>query len=276
MANIINLDWFNQISESKSTLEFILQIAEDQRRIQSDLPSLVKKGIYELKMAGMTIFLDGISATASLEVFQEIFLNKNHFLVDAFIPKKSEHIIDLGANLGFYALALRKYSPQCNIFCVEANPIIFPLLRENLKANGCQDIKCINKAVASTNNTIDFSYVPEAPSIGGKGVYSVPRKWMTPNRICSLKVPGITMDQINQLFNQPYIDIMKIDIEGAEIDVLSKKADIFDRTHNLVVERHSVSDRNRIIDIMNEFGFSFIYEEDPELTCYYADMYFSK
>ena len=276
MANIINLDWFDEISGSKSTLDFIHQVAEDQRRIQSNLPSLIEKKIYELKMAGMTIFLEGISATASLEVFQEIFLNNNHFLVDAFIPTRTENIIDLGANLGFYALALRKRSPNCNIFCVEANPIIFPLLQENLKINGCEDIKCVNKAVASTSDTIDFSYIPEAPSIGGKGVYSVPRKWMTPDRIHSIKVSGITLDQIDQLFNQSCIDIMKIDIEGAEIEVLSKKANILNRTSNIVVERHSVSDRNMIINIMNEFGFTFIYEEDAGLTCYYADMYFSR
>ena len=69
---------------------------------------------------------------------------------------------------------------------------------------------------------------------------------------------------------------MKIDIEGAEIEVLSKKANILNRTSNIVVERHSVSDRNMIINIMNEFGFTFIYEEDAGLTCYYADMYFSR
>ena len=276
MNNIINIDWFDDISDSKSTTEIVHKIAEDQHRIKSNIPSLIKKGIYELKMAGMTIFLDRVSAAASLEVFQEIFLNKNHFLVDSFIPKKTENIIDLGANLGFYALALRKHSPSCNIFCIEANPIVFRLLQKNLKVNGCQDVLCINKAVANTNDSIEFSYIPEAPSIGGKGIHSVPRKWMTPDRIYSMKVPGITLDQIDQLLNQSCINVMKIDIEGAEIDVLSKKADIFARTHNIVIERHSISDRNKIVNIMNELGFSFIYEEDPELACYYADMYFSR
>lgn len=274
MANLLDSSWFEAVSGDKFTRETVKLVAEQQKRLLANLPTELPDGDLALSLNGLRITVEGIAAIASLEVFEEVFHRDNHFLDERFIPRGKEAIVDLGANLGFYALHVKQRAPECRLLCVEPNPGVYRLLKENLANNGFGDVMCEERAVGLTPGRVMFDFLPDVPSISGSGLRSVPRKWLDSRRVRSCEVQVITLQEIDERFGESRIDILKIDVEGAEMEILGVGSSLYDKTAKVVVERHSVGDRDRIMAMMKAKGFELSLEEDASLSCYYADMYF--
>ncbi|MFD2161026.1 FkbM family methyltransferase [Paradesertivirga mongoliensis] len=177
----------------------------------------------------------------------------SHYIYPRVLNEESL-LIDLGANIGsFYFTLTNEF--KCKSIAIEASPILFeklPLLPQ---------VRIYNYAICSTNGPVNFylSENPEASSLQS----SIAEGWGLSNNI---QVEGITFATFkNHHKIQDRIDILKIDIEGAEIDLLGNMpADILKHIGQIPVEFHDFiykdeNDKARINQVIERLrGHNFL------------------
>lgn len=206
----------------------------------SSLHSRSQKGVEKEVKAGK-LCLTVPDAQAFLWDYQELFYNEIYkFVADTNTPR----IIDCGANIGLSALYFKSLYPEARITAFEADPIIFRYLSKNLTTNGFDDIERIGKAVWSREEILAFSSQGgDAGRIdaGGDG-----------NLVQVQAVP------LKPLLNEE-IDLLKIDVEGAELDVLLGAGDGLCNCKRVFVEYHSFGHKiqvlTEILNLMKSYGF---------------------
>jgi FkbM family methyltransferase len=118
---------------------------------------------------------------------------------------------DVGANLGvFTLLAARQVGLRGRVFAFEPVPANFAALRRNVEANHFDNVTCIPKAVAQNNgiSKLFLSQYCGSHSLVGKPAASTGE---------SLDVEVVRLDSVPGI---EQIDLLKIDVEGAELEVL--------------------------------------------------------
>lgn len=119
---------------------------------------------------------------------------------------------DVGANLGIFTLlASRLVGPQGRVFAFEPIPENYTVLDRNIKLNDATNVSLICKAVSDKNGT-----TPIFLSIDS-GSHSISSKPATSNGN-QLDVEMVRLDSMSEI---PRIDLLKIDVEGAELEVLA-------------------------------------------------------
>jgi FkbM family methyltransferase len=167
---------------------------------------------------------DSISFHAS---YREIFVNELYrFHTSTLAPL----IIDCGANCGVSVIYFKWLYPAAKIIAIEADPEIFALLKWNVSSHGLTDVTLINKAIAVGTEPVTFHR--EGADAGRIHFMSGAKARLT--------VPVISLDQ---LLAQG-ADLLKMDIEGAETDVL-RACDRLTTVSQLMVEYHSFADASQ-------------------------------
>ena len=134
-------------------------------------------------------------------------------------------ILDVGANYGLASIALKAEHPDAEIVAFEADPAIAAIAEANLRAAGHDDVALIRAAAWTAAGTMRFAAEgSDAGRLGDDGGIEVPtvrlRDWLDRD-----------------------VDLLKMDIEGAEVDVLLDCADRLHRVANLACEYHSFAGR---------------------------------
>jgi FkbM family methyltransferase len=121
-------------------------------------------------------------------------------------------VADVGANIGYFSLlAARQVGSHGKVYAFEPYPGNYELLVKNIEANNYTNIIPVCKAVSSTSGTLRFF-----GSSTNHGRHS-----LEPSNVFNLanefEVEGITLDEyFQQVVKSQQIDILKIDVEGAE------------------------------------------------------------
>ncbi len=178
---------------------------------------------------------------------------------------KPESIIyDLGANIGYFSLLCSAASKQSKIFCFEPIPVNMALLCRHLLLNQIKNVFPITLAISDHLGLVDFS----ADNLSHSYTY----KQSSPhygNRHLSIKIGVISIDILTGQFEYEKPDIIKIDVEGAEYDVLlgainvikNYKPKILLSTH----EAHLKGVEKKCLTFLDEVNYSYTKIEN-ELT----------
>lgn len=135
---------------------------------------------------------------------------------------------DIGANVGFFSLVAASSSNRsCRIFAFEARRSAARMLRRNLRANGMHGAVW-EVAVGDHEGEVDLM-VGEHP-----GGATIARDVAEPGAK-PLRVPSITIDAAIESGRLPDPDVVKIDVEGAELAVLRGMARTLRRARPVVV-----------------------------------------
>lgn len=140
--------------------------------------------------------------------------------------------VDIGANLGYYSvLAAERVGADGRVIAFEVNPRLYDILYTNLEINGFHGRStCVNKAVFSANTELTFHFM--AKHQGSGSLYATSQGAADYNdTIVAQKVTAITLD--DAIGDQP-VDFIKMDIEGAEMDVLTAAERVFTSNPNLM------------------------------------------
>ncbi|MCL4870648.1 MAG: FkbM family methyltransferase [Anaerolineae bacterium] len=169
-------------------------------------------------------------------------------------------IFDVGANIGIASLIMGKsILSEGQIYAFEASEEACRIAQENFRLNGlAKRIQIVNALVLSPSKQVqDFFWS------GASGGASTISGYMGHNH--AIKKAGLSLDQFAQQQNvRP--DMIKVDVEGAEGDVISGMRWLFQETKPLVVvELHSweamtvAGNAAAILSVLKQVNYKMVY-----------------
>jgi FkbM family methyltransferase len=160
-------------------------------------------------------------------VFRQIFIEKHYDFSLSSLPNV---IIDAGANIGMSAVFFANKYPAAKIIALEPEDSNFALLKEN--AAPYPQITPLKVALWKEEKAIRLV----DPGEGHHGFRTVERA--TGESSQNSFVPATDLDTLMTKMNIEFIDVLKIDIEGAEKEVFEHAQNWIDRVGVLMVELH--------------------------------------
>lgn len=125
------------------------------------------------------------------------------------LPRPGWHCLDVGANHGYYTLIMADAAgPEGRVLPVEPTPRLAGLLRETLDVNGFPRVPVIQKAASSTDGERLRLVIPPRRSLNARLSEEA-----GPDDVV-VDVESVTIDALTA--DWPRVDLIKIDVEGAE------------------------------------------------------------
>jgi len=146
-----------------------------------------------------------------------------------YFDQKNGTFIDIGAHAGKYSIKLGQ-NKLLKIIALEPDNYNFSLLIKNIALNNLTNVIPINKGAFFKKDRIPF-YLSDK----GEGLHSIFRtndKWQS----TTIEVDALD-NIVNDLNLSGKIGLIKIDVEGAEVEVLKGAEKIIEQDHpNLIIE----------------------------------------
>jgi FkbM family methyltransferase len=178
-------------------------------------------------------------------------------------------IVDLGANEGLYVLKMKENSPNAKIIAVEPNPEAFRILKKNVETNNLSDVILVNSAVSSKNGKVNFEIIKGSTEVGALKLYE---KFENRGEIRKISVTSITLEKLFNMFNLNKIDLLKMDVEGTELEILKSAESILPKIKKVVVEYHGAQKTKKgVIKLMLKRNFKMLLMEKNK---FFGDVYF--
>lgn len=150
--------------------------------------------------------------------------------------------VDVGANVGYYSiLASRMGVPA---LAVEAHPQTFSVLQENLRLNRCQNVTPVHRAIWNRSG-LRVNVVAPGTQYGMAAVELSSRG----------EVETVTLDDLLEPYEK--IGLVKLDVEGAELQALEGAHRTLKRTPFVVLEALDEAVHREVQEILRSYGFSF-------------------
>lgn len=190
--------------------------------------------------------------------FGEIFIRDVYGIVVDHITD-CRTIIDLGGNIGLAALYFAIKYPQSRIVSVEPLPQNFQLLWRNLEGL-ISSRRCMPLQAAVWSSAKNLVADPSKPA-ERYNAFAV--REPAAGTSADGPVSGLTMATIIGQSGFGAIDLVKIDIEGAETELFRGDLDWLTQTRAVAIEFHGDSRRGCGFDgIMERFGFKVVNDND--------------
>ncbi|HEY1779304.1 MAG TPA: FkbM family methyltransferase [Roseiarcus sp.] len=169
---------------------------------------------------------------------------------------------DVGANIGSHAInAARLVGGTGSVFAFEADPDTYRLLARNIQSNGLRNIELRQTCVSDHVGTLSFYKHKDSAksSIVDRG------------EKLSVTLPSDTLD--NLIPDNMRIDVLKVDVEGAELSVLRGATGVFTderRPSVVIIEVFDVRDNTDrsegIREVLEGYGYEFYLFDGHALT----------
>lgn len=128
--------------------------------------------------------------------------------------------LDIGANVGYYSLLFASLAYKGKVYSFEPVPLGYHLLMANIEINNFENIEAYNVALGEKNGRRSFSVASDSAfssfkDVGRKKIKKV------------IDVDVVPLDEFVRENKIEKIDILKMDVEGAEKLVLNGAKNIF-------------------------------------------------
>jgi FkbM family methyltransferase len=154
-------------------------------------------------------------------------------------------ILVCGAGIGLSVCYFKRLYPKSRITAFEPDPRVFEVLKGNCESWGASDVVLVPEALWDREADIPFSRDDVFPGRIGQSEAGDDCLLV---RTCRLR--GYLSDPV---------DLLRLNIEGAEVDVLLDCADLLGQVRNLAVDYHSIFGRpqrlNTLMELLTKAGF---------------------
>lgn len=174
--------------------------------------------------------------------------------------KQVETIVDAGANIGAAAVVLLTMFPQAKLIAMEPDPGNAAILRRNLEPYG-ERVTIGEAAVWPTPEPLQLVHAQFRDKLD----WSIQVK----PGVSTSSVQGVTIQQLLENSRWHGIDLLKIDIEGAEVELFRGDTAWLKRVKNLCIEIHSEEAKRLVDQSLAPFHYQQIIEGE---TTYYLQM----
>jgi FkbM family methyltransferase len=179
--------------------------------------------------------------------FEEVILKETYNIPLSFQPK---YIIDGGGNIGLTACFFGTKYPNAVIVSIEPDKDNFKTLQLNCRHY--KNIHILQCGIWNNNTHLKI----ENALVGNNAFTVAETEWATGETI-----EAVTILHIMEKYSMPYIDILKLDIEGSEKEVFEQSFEKWlPLTRVLIIELHDKMKKGcskNVFNAINQFNFSF-------------------
>ena len=165
--------------------------------------------------------------------------------------------VDVGGNIGVYAVYLAHNVPKGKVYCFEPQPLYSSIIKLNANLNNLQNILIEEMVLSDKEGEIEFS-------VSVDSAYSSINPTGRKKQKKTILVKSSTIDEL--FFAKGIkVDFLKIDVEGAEFLVLKGSKNLLSskalRPNYVLVELNEINqcaygiEPKQIIDFMSEHGY---------------------
>lgn len=177
-------------------------------------------------------------------MYHPIF-NLHQFRFEA--TQAAPRVLDCGANIGLVTIYVKRLHPRARVTAFEPDPEVFQTLQANVTRRcKLEDVELVNAAV-SVDSADAVSFQSEGLDSGRLG-----------RALAGAAEITVRTSRLREWLTEP-VDLLKLDIEGAELAVLEDCQDRLHLVKNLFVEYHSFKEEpqeiDRLITILRDSGF---------------------
>ena len=162
-------------------------------------------------------------------MYREIFLQR---IYEFRAMRRDPLIVDGGANVGLAIAFWQRLFPECRVLAFEPDPTIYSVLKRNVERSEFANVTLEEKALWSSSTSLEFL------SEGSNASRLAQSDDRATTRVQTVRL----RDYLNQ-----EIDFLKLDVEGAETEILKDCADRLERVRNLFVEYHSFESQPQVL-----------------------------
>lgn len=186
-----------------------------------------------------------VDSAALLSCFEVIVVKRWN---DFYSTNQEPRILDCGSNIGVSIIHYKHLYPKARIIGFEPDRSIFKVLRENLSANHIEDVQVIEAAVwKNKGQHLFFSEGADSSKLVD-----------TPQQD-SAKSYLVETVRLADYLSQGVFDFLKLDIEGAEAEVIEDCGDLLRNVASMVVEfhyqTHNAQALGLTLDLLGRAGF---------------------
>lgn len=160
--------------------------------------------------------------TTDICVFEQVFIKEEYLFPASTVPRV---IIDAGANIGMASVYYAITYPDAKIIAIEPEASNFEILLENTKSY--DNIHCLKGALWNKKTRLKISNPTDA-----KFAFAVEETSDDD------EVHALTVEDLMDQFNLQFIDILKVDIEGAEKEVFGERPSWLGQVGIIKIELH--------------------------------------
>lgn len=214
----------NFLASKKDMCDIINQCTEELKEVLNE--NIIDKIEFSTEGSYMTLNKEhfGIKMSFNADDYEDVpyavmagkdFEKEEMKIVKKVLSYLPENAVcfDVGANIGWYTLHIKKEHPKMEVYSFEPSPITYERLCNNMLLNGLSKEKCINAGFFKEEGEMEFYYDPN-----GSGASSLVNLREREN-VRKIVVSMTEMDKwrdINQVDGPEFI---KCDVEGAELFV---------------------------------------------------------
>jgi FkbM family methyltransferase len=175
--------------------------------------------------------------------YNEMFVEKKY---DCYGLNNLDTVLDIGANNGLFSL-LMLHSGCKKLYAFEPNTDSLINLRHQFKNN--DNVTIIEKAVYTTDENLEFFIDPNNTTVGSLSEHHLLSNGTSVQKVI---VPAISLKTFMQQYNVSTISLVKMDIEGAEYQIIEDlDDDTYSKIESFLIEYHDNTD-NRISKMIHK------------------------
>jgi FkbM family methyltransferase len=208
-----------------------------------------ENGLVRVPVAGFDVA--GFSVSSLAYLHREIFVELEYWFR---ARRRDPFIVDGGSNIGMSVLFFKSLYPDSRVLAFEPAKRAHELLVRNVEANGLRGVDVRHAALGGENAAVQFFEDPDDPATF--------RMSTRPERIPGSST-SVTQERLSDSLTGN-VDLLKLDIEGAEDSVLADLVDsgAISSIEQLVVEFHHQLDARRdflgaFLERLREHGFAY-------------------
>lgn len=165
-------------------------------------------------------------------------------------------IFDIGANIGTFTTWIAKAFPNGKVYAFEPQRAVFQILSGNAAINNLYNVYTYNIGLGKVNTKIEFEE-PNYFSNNDFGMFSLVEKMVTESGD-KIVVQINTLDWFLEYYNVPKVHLLKIDVEGMDLDVLVGGTNTI-KKHLPVIFIEHCDNRKTILEDIKKFLDQFDY-----------------
>lgn len=176
-------------------------------------------------------------------------------------------VLDIGANVGMFSLGVKAAKPGATVLAFEPMPRTLDALRKNIELHELDAITVYPLALGTEeDSSVEFTFYPQAPANSTRFPEEKVIDAEILGKSTTVLVEVTTAAAVLAKHPEPArIDLVKIDVEGAELDVLKGLSDPdWARIRSFVIEVFDVGGRlDGVCSLLREHGYEVVADHAP-------------